>query len=88
MCRIRHLVQSALVKAPSLQLHGLHLFANGIQAERPHQPHGPAVDEALHVLPADERDMVAESLAVHVNQGWRWRDSSACISSKIFAVEG
>ena len=44
------------------------LIADGLQTERLHQPNRLAVDEAAHVLPADERDVVAEFLLKQLDQ--------------------
>ncbi len=61
-------LDGALVEAPRLQLHDLRLLAHRVQAERTHQPHRPAVDEAFDVLAADQRDVLAELLLVELNQ--------------------
>ena len=44
------------------------LLADGGQPQRPHQPDRPAADEPLDVLPADQRDVLAELLAVQLDQ--------------------
>ena len=57
-----------LVKPLCLQLHQLGLFANGRKPEWLHQPDRLALHEALDVLPADQRDVLAESGAVELDQ--------------------
>ena len=59
-------LRRVLVEAPRLRLHQGRLLARRRQPQRPHQPHRLAADEALHVMPADERDVVAELLPVQV----------------------
>ena len=52
-----------LVEAAALHFHGAGLIADGVEAERLHQPDRIAMHEAAHVLAADQRDMLAELLA-------------------------
>ena len=65
---IRRFFHGALVESPRLQLHDFHLFANCVDSQRPHQPHRAALGKSLHVLRADQRNVLAESLAVHLKQ--------------------
>src|SRR6266540_4032900 len=62
------LLKRFLVEALGLQLHLFDVLADRVQAQRPHQPHRPALHEALDVLAADERDVLAELLAVQHQQ--------------------
>ena len=61
-------LQGPLVEAARLELHGLGLLAHLVEAERPHQPQRLVVDEALHVLAPDQRDVLAELRAVQLDQ--------------------
>ena len=62
------LLLRALVEAARLELHDLDLLADRIDAERPRQPDGLAVDEAFDVLAADVRNVLAESRPVGFDQ--------------------
>jgi hypothetical protein len=66
--RVRDFFHRAVVESPRLQLHLLHLFSHGVDSQRPHQPSRPAVDETFHVLAADQQNVDAESLPVHVDE--------------------
>ena len=48
------------VKTLRLQFHAFGGFLDGFQTERAHEPDGTAVHKPAHVLPADERHVVAE----------------------------
>src|SRR5207245_2763241 len=56
------------VKAACLDLDGARLFAHGVEAERPHEPHRSALHETLDVLPANERNVFSESSAIRVDE--------------------
>ena len=58
---------------PGVELLGFHLHgrgetAHGVESEGPHQPDGLALHEALDVLAANQRDMVAELAFEQVGQ--------------------
>ena len=56
------------VKAAGFHFHAFGGLLDGLQAERPDEPDGFAVHEAAHVLPPDERDVVAEARFVKFEQ--------------------
>jgi hypothetical protein len=56
------------IEALALRLHQLRLGTHLFEAERPREPQRLALDEALHILPADQRDVVAELLAVEIEE--------------------
>ena len=58
----------AAIEARGLILHLFGELARGVQAERAVEPDWPAFDEAFDVLPADQRQKVAEFLAVKIEQ--------------------
>ena len=58
----------APVKPRRFEFHLLGEFAHRVEAERPVEPDRAARDEALDVLPADQRQKVAEFLAVEIEQ--------------------
>ena len=64
--RLRRLAIEAL----GLEFHVLGEFAHVIEPERTHQPQRRrlVLDEALHVLAADQRQIFAEFLAVEIEQ--------------------
>ena len=66
--RVCDLLCGSLVKLARLQLHRLGLLPHDVDAERTSQPHRPAMDETLDVLAADKRDVLAEALAVQVDE--------------------
>ena len=50
------------------ELQGLGVFAHLVEAERPHQPERLVLDESLHVLAADQRQVVAEFRPIEIEQ--------------------
>ena len=58
----------ALVEAPGFELHGLGLLAHPVEAQRPHDPQWLVPGKAPHVMAADERDVLAEFRAVHLDE--------------------
>ena len=58
----------AFVEAACLDLDGAGLLAHGVKTERPHEPHGSALHETLHVLPANERNVFSESSAIRFDE--------------------
>ena len=58
----------ALVEAPRLDLGRACLLPHRLQAERSRQPHVAAFDEAAHVLPPDQWNVLAEFLFVEFKQ--------------------
>src|SRR5271168_773294 len=58
----------ALVEVARLDLHRARLVADGLQAQRAHQPDRLAMDETSYVLTAEEWDVVAEFLAVELQE--------------------
>ena len=57
------------IEALGLEFHVLGELAHLLEPERPHQPERLLrLDEALHVLATDQRQIVAEFLAVEVEQ--------------------
>src|SRR5262249_4150771 len=65
---VGRLASGLLVKALRLQFHQSGLLAHRVQAQRPHQPNGFATDEALDILTADQRNVLAEAFAIQVQQ--------------------
>src|SRR5437773_6875603 len=59
---------SGLVEPPSLQLHQLDLFAHRRQSQRANQPNWLAMDKALDILAANQRDVFAELLPVQLDE--------------------
>ena len=51
-----------------LQFHGGGLAAHHLERQRAHQPNRLAVDETLHVLAADQREVIAEARPVEFDQ--------------------
>src|ERR1700682_1897243 len=66
--RVFGALDRALVESLRLELHDLRLLAHDVEAERPDQPHRPAIDESPHVAPANERNPLAETLAELADQ--------------------
>ena len=60
----RDAVGGAAVELARLHLHRFGQVAHRLDPQRLGQPDRPAADEALHVLPADQLDVLAEPLAV------------------------
>ena len=58
----------SFIKPAALHLQRAGLVAHHIQAQRADQPHGLARNEPLHVLPTDERNVLAEALPVQLEQ--------------------
>src|SRR5262245_58059263 len=58
----------SFVEATRLHLDGARLLAHGFEAERPYQPHRLSLDEALHVLAADEGNVLSEFRAKEIDQ--------------------
>jgi hypothetical protein len=58
----------ALVELPRLVFALLRLMAHGVEAERAHHPDRLVLDEAADVLAPDERYVLAEALAVDLDQ--------------------
>jgi len=56
------------VEALALRLHQLRLCTHFFEPEGPCEPQRLALDETLHVLLIDQRDVVAELLAVEVEE--------------------
>ena len=56
------------VEPRRLLLHAEDVFADLFEAERPRQPQRLALDEALDVVTADQRQVVAEFFAVEIEQ--------------------
>src|SRR5437660_10145183 len=65
---VRGLAEGAFVEALGFQLHQLHLLSNGGQSERAHEPDRFTMHKALDILPADERDVLAECLTVQLDK--------------------
>ena len=61
-------LRGAPVEARGLVLHGLGEFARGVERQRPVEPDRTPLDEALDVLAADQRQKVAEFLAMKIEQ--------------------
>jgi hypothetical protein len=57
-----------LVELLGLEFHQLDLFADRIDPQAACQPDGPTLHEALHVLPSDEGDVIAELAAVQLDE--------------------
>ncbi len=66
--RIGRMPGGDLIKTPRLHFHGLGGFLDGLQPQRPHQPDGSAIHKTAHVLPPDERHMVAKTGLVQFQQ--------------------
>ena len=60
--------RSDLIELLGLEFHAFRCFLDGLQAEWPNELNGAAIHEPAHVLPADERDVVAELLPVEVDE--------------------
>src|ERR1700722_6662265 len=58
----------SLVKLPRLEFHQLRLLPDGLDAERTDEPDRFPMHEAFHILAADERNMLAETPAVIIEQ--------------------
>ncbi|ESY93877.1 hypothetical protein X741_13970 [Mesorhizobium sp. LNHC229A00] len=56
------------IEQVGLPLHRLGLAAHSLDAERPHQPVGLALEIAPHMLTADQRNALAETLAEEFDQ--------------------
>src|SRR5580704_5575991 len=65
---VGRLPRRPLVEALALRFHQLCLGTHFFEAERPCEPQRLALEKAFHVLPADQRDVVAELLAVEVEE--------------------
>src|SRR5579863_1338898 len=65
---IGNLLQSALVKAFCFQFHDLGLLAHLVDTERADEPFRAALDETFYVLAPNQRDVIAETLLIKVNQ--------------------
>ena len=61
-------LRRAAIKARGFVFHLLGEFARGVEAERAVEPDRPARDKALDVLAADQRQKVAEFLAMKIEQ--------------------
>ena len=57
-----------LIKPPRLGLHRLGQFPHRLDPQRPHQPHGPMPNKPLHILPPNQRNMLAKTLAIQLRQ--------------------
>ena len=57
-----------LVKPFRFHLHALGGFLDGFQTERTHEPDGFAINKTAHVLPPDERHVIAEAAFVKFQQ--------------------
>src|SRR5438105_4628105 len=62
------LLHRAVIEAARFELHQFQLLAHGMHAERPYQPHGAAADESGDILAPNQRNVLAEALAVEVEQ--------------------
>jgi len=58
----------AFVETGCLHLHHRHLLAHALQRQAARQPHRLAAEKAAHVLTADRRQVLAETLAVQLIQ--------------------
>ena len=66
--RVGGLPCGGLVEPLGLQLHQLDLLADGGQPQGAHQPDRLALDEALDILAAEQRNVLAELLAIEFDQ--------------------
>ena len=66
--RIRGPPRRHLVEALGLQLHHLGRLPHRLQTQRTHQPHGPPPHKPSHVLPPDQRYVLAEPRPVKLDQ--------------------
>ena len=65
---VGHPLLGLLIKLAGFQFHDLGLLAHDIDTQRPHQPYRAPANKALHIVAADQRDMVAKPLLVYVDQ--------------------
>ena len=65
---VAHLLDRAFIKTAGFEFHHFHLLAHFVNAQWLHQPHRPPLDKTLHVLPANERDVLAEALPINIDQ--------------------
>ena len=77
-----------LVELLGLEFHQLDLFADRIDPQAACQPDGPPLHETLDVVPANERDVVAELAAVQLDEPMAMAVLFPRISSSMFAVAG
>ncbi len=61
-------LRGAAIEPRRLVFHLLGKFARGIDRQRPVEPDRPALDEAFDVLAADQRQKIAEFLAMKIEQ--------------------
>ncbi len=66
--RVGHLLDGPLVEPAGLELHDLRLLPHHGDPQRPDEPHGTAPHEALHVVSANQRNVVAEPVPVDVQE--------------------
>src|SRR5262245_3446105 len=65
---IAGVLRGSTIKSRSLEFHVLGVFAHVVDAKRTYEPERLLVDEALHVLAADEWQVIAELRPVEVEQ--------------------
>src|ERR1700687_2069525 len=66
--RIAHMLDCPFVETTGLELHHLDLLPDVIDAQRAGQPDRAPLDEALHVMPPDQGNMLAEAASVGLDQ--------------------
>src|ERR1700730_17536146 len=66
--RITHLLDGPFAKTTALELHHLDLLADVIDAQGADQPDRAPLEEALHVMPPNQRNMLAEAASVGLDQ--------------------
>src|SRR5215467_6227755 len=65
---IRRSCGRLLVEPAALHFHGGCVASHRLQPQRPGEPYRAALYKAFDVLPSDQRDMVAESLLIKLDQ--------------------
>src|SRR5579864_7351154 len=63
------MADSALIETPRFEFHHLGLLADILDSERTHEPFRAPLDKTFHILPANQRDVLAEFLAIEIEQG-------------------
>src|SRR5215468_10480129 len=65
---VRRVARRGVIEAFALGLHQLCLGAHLLETQRTEQPERFSLQKALHILPADERNVIAEFTAVEVEK--------------------
>ena len=63
------MADGTFVEAACLEFHHLSLLADVLNSERTDKPFGAAFDKTFHILPANQWDVLAEFLAIEIEQG-------------------